>query len=395
VFRRQLPVYSPITLEALAAGFVAAVSRSRAAAAREELAWQLHRGFRATDLLFTDSGTSALRLAISAAAGSRAGLATALPAYCCYDVATAADGADVPVVLYDLDPRTLGPRPDSLERALGHGVSSVVVVHLYGQPLDVDVVERMATPVGALVIEDAAQGVGGRLRGVELGSFGSVSVLSLGRGKGWTGGRGGVLLAHDDVGAKIVAGARVAVANGSNGIADVARLAVQLVLGQPPLYGIPASLPFLHLGETIYRSPHLPRVASRAGVGVAARTLRLLEKEHGVRQANGARLVAAARAGSRAAPVAAPEGGEPGFLRLPVVCRAHGGAESRRVSRLGVAAGYPRALCDLEGFRERVKNAGDDFSGARDLAARLVTLPTHSRMSESDLRQLERWLAMT
>ena len=42
-------------------------------------------------------------------------------------------------------------------------------------------------------------------------------------------------------------------------------------------------------------------------------------------------------------------------------------------------------LADLEGFGGRVGNRGDDFSGARLLAERLVTFPTHSRLSKQDL----------
>ena len=55
--------------------------------------------------------------------------------------------------------------------------------------------------------------------------------------------------------------------------------------------------------------------------------------------------------------------------------------------------GYPRALCDLPGFGERVLNRGGAFPGARMLAERLVTLPVHSRLGERDLAALEAWAA--
>ena len=71
------------------------------------------RSTRPRELLLTDSGTSALALALQRAARERPGPA-ALPAFCCYDIATAADVAGVPFVLYDVDPETLGPDPASL-----------------------------------------------------------------------------------------------------------------------------------------------------------------------------------------------------------------------------------------------------------------------------------------
>ena len=86
-----------------------------------------------------------------------------------------------------------------------------------------------------------------------------------------------------------------------------------------------------------------------------------------------------------------PAGGEPGFLRLPVLCRAGARGDSG-ARRLGIAPGYPKALCDLTAFGERALNAAEDFAGARRLADTLTTLPTHSRLAERDVGALERWL---
>ena len=376
------------------AGIGAIVSRRRAGAARQKVAELISDRFRARGALLTDSGTSALRLAIAGAALSRPGAAAALPAFCCYDLATAADGAGVPVVLYDLDPATLGPRQESLARALAHPISSLVVAHLYGHPVDVPACQRLADGAGALLIEDAAQGIGGRLGGQDLGTFGSLSVLSLGRGKGWTGGAGGALVAHDDRGAAVVAWAGTTLGNGGRGWGDLARLTAQAALGRPGIYGIPASLPFLHLGETIYHRPHEPRGASDASVAAALENWSLLERETSVRRAAAERWGKSASeggAGRRRRAIRAPAGSEPGYLRFPVMAVDEDRARFQAAGRLGVAPGYPRALCDLPGFGERVLNRDEDFDGARELAARLFTLPTHSRLSEGDLRELERY----
>ncbi|HXV86211.1 MAG TPA: DegT/DnrJ/EryC1/StrS family aminotransferase [Gemmatimonadales bacterium] len=391
LLHHQPPAHSPIAFRALGAGVQALASGRQARDAGHRLTRLLRDQFRATDVLLTDSGTSALSLALAGGARLRPGSAVALPAYCCYDVATAADGAGVPVVLYDLDPATLGPRADSLRAALSQGASSVVVAHLYGYPVDLPEVQALAQRHGALLMEDAAQGVGARFHGVALGSFGSLSVLSLGRGKGWTGGSGGALLAHDDRGVEMVSRARATLGAGSVGLADLVRLAAQWVLGRPGLYGLPAALPFLHLGETIYHPPHQPRAATPASVAAALANAELLDGELEVRRANARRLLAAVRAGGRMRPVSAPDGSEPGYLRLPVMCPPEAISQFGSVASLGVAPGYPRALCDLPGFCERVANRGQNFDGARELAGRLVTLPTHSRLVEADLRGLEQW----
>ena len=83
-----------------------------------------------------------------------------------------------------------------------------MVVHLYGVPADPEPVRAALAGAGAVLIEDAAQGAGASLRGRPLGGFGDLSVLSFGRGKGNTAGRGGALLAPWEPAAALLAGAR-------------------------------------------------------------------------------------------------------------------------------------------------------------------------------------------
>ena len=199
------PVHSPITLAAVASGLAAMTGG--AARARAEVTEALTRSFAPRSLLLTDSGTTALTLALRAAATLAPGPA-ALPAYCCYDIATAADGAGAEVLLYDLDPETLGPDFASLEYVLAQGARTVVVVHLYGIPLDLPAVQRRLDRYRAVLIEDAAQGAGAVCGGRPLGSIGAFGVLSFGRGKGITGGRGGALLANDERAATALATVR-------------------------------------------------------------------------------------------------------------------------------------------------------------------------------------------
>jgi hypothetical protein len=71
---------------------------------------------------------------------------------------------------------------------------------------------------------------------------------------------------------------------------------------------------------------------------------------------------------------------------------ARAAAESDEARALGIMPGYPRALCDLDGFGDRVLNTGEDFPGARMVAQRLVTLPVHGLLSERDLVALETWM---
>jgi dTDP-4-amino-4,6-dideoxygalactose transaminase len=365
-----------------------------AEAARVAVTAALTRALGAADVLLTDSGTSALTLAIRGCLAVRPGAAVALPAYGCYDLATAADGALAPVVLYDLVPETLAPDPASLGRALQRGVGAVVLVHHYGVPADPDPVRAAAEQAGARLIEDAAQGAGASLRGRALGSFGDIAVLSFGRGKGSTSGRGGALLVRGTAGASVMSRAGAMAAAPLRGLKELVQLKAQWLVGRPSLYALPAALPFLKLGETIYHAPSPVRAMSDVAARTLAVTLALGKREAAVRRAHASRLMERCGAGLTA--VRVPTGAEPGYLRLPLLAApaARAAAESAEARAQGIMPGYRRALCALEGFAERVLNRAEEFPGARVLEKSLVTLPVHGLLSERALAAIQSWVAL-
>jgi len=391
--RRVLPpVHSPVTLAAIASGVAAmAGGGSRA---RATVTAALGQRFGPCGLLLTDSGSSALALALRAAADFAPG-PVALPAYACYDVATAADGAGVDVVLYDVDPITLGPDLTTLRDALERGARKVVIAHLYGIPVDLAPVRSLVSGYGALLIEDAAQGAGATYDGRPLGALGALGVLSFGRGKGLTGGRGGALLGNDDRGAAVLATVRAGLRPGHTSAMEPIAVLAQWLLARPSLYGIPASLPFLGLGETVYRRPEESRAMSTLALGLLRQTLTLVGRETDSRRVHAERLLLRVRAaGPNLTAVRPPRAAIPGYLRLPLLVadewRERFGSAAAK--RLGIMPGYPGTLAELAGFGPRVRNRDAAFPGAHRLVGALVTLPTHSLLSKRDLRALEQWI---
>ena len=346
------------------------------------------------EILLTESGTTALTAALIGVLGNQRGGAVALPAYGCYDLATAADGANAAVLLYDLDPHTLAPDLTQVHDALRRGAAAVVVVHPYGYPLDLSELKRLAGETGAVVIEDAAQVAGARVDGRPVGTQGSLAVLSFGRGKGHTGGSGGALLAYDDAGARAVQRVRDLLGAPRRGWPEFLTVAAQLVFDRPSLYAFPAALPFLHLGETIYRTPQPMRQASGVAAPVVVATWPLADREVETRRRNADRLLSALRWQVGFETINARSDTQPGYLRLPVLAspRVRRFAIEPMARRLGVMPGYPSALCDLERFRPRCVNRDADFGGSRFLSARLCTLPTHGRLRTRDLERLELWI---
>ena len=383
--RRPPPVHSPVSFPTLTRGFASAFGFG--GGELDRLDEELRATFGAGAVVLTDSGTSALALAIAAALKTRPGAPVALPAYSCYDLATAAVAADAPVLLYDLDPTTLGPDWASLDRVLRDGAGAVVVAHLYGIPVDLTRAAAACAAHGAVLIEDAAQGVGGTWNGAPLGSHGALSVLSFGRGKGVTGGNGGALLARGE-GIRLVDGARDAVGGANSASLALTALAAQWLLARPVIYALPAALPFLRLGETVYREPHPPRALPRAQARVVLESLAGADAEAEVRRRRAEAYHAAVGAAGVTA-VNGPAAGRPGYLRFPVLLEP---TVTPDASVLGVMPGYPRALVDLPAMVARSRSHGAVFPGARMLTTQLRTAPTHSRLAESDVRRVVEWL---
>ena len=387
MIRHQLPVFSPLPLRALIGS---ALSRTQGAGSA--LRDALRQGFGVEDALLCGSGTQALQLALQASrgAGRSRGEVVALPAFACYDLASAAIGADVQVGFYDIDPDTLLPDMDSLTRVLAREPAAVVIAPLFGYQPDWDAIRSLARRHDVGLIEDAAQSFGALWKGEPSGGIGDLSVLSFGRGKGWTAVEGGALLGPE----RELVSLSESVALGRPGAKAASRILLQgfaqWALGRPLFYGLPSAVPGLELGETVYHAPVAPSFASPLSARLALQTLEISRREATARRARAREMVArieAERNGGIRVP-AAHGRSEPGNLRLPLL--ASPAARRHLLARgrvLGVMPSYPRPLPELPSLKPHIAEEAT-FPGARALAERLVTLPTHSLLTESDMSRI-------
>jgi pyridoxal phosphate-dependent aminotransferase EpsN len=105
-------------------------------------------------------------------------------------------------VFVDSDRATWNIDPDILSRALREGAAvnrlpkALVVVHLYGQSVDLDPILHACAEYGVAVIEDAAEAVGTLYKGVPAGTLGDVGVYSFNGNKIITTTGGGMLASH-------------------------------------------------------------------------------------------------------------------------------------------------------------------------------------------------------
>jgi dTDP-4-amino-4,6-dideoxygalactose transaminase len=383
----QPPAFSPLSRRALARGLAAELSRDDP---RPVLSAVLRHSYDAQLAHLTASGTTALEVAIRLARVRAGPGPVALPAYGCYELATAAVGAGEHIALYDVDPTTLGPDLESLTSVLAAGARTVVIAPILGIPVDWEAVSECAASFGAVLIEDAAQGHGAFWRGRPLGSLGPITVLSFGRGKGWTGGRGGAVLIRDPLLAEFSRGLSLRDPRALEEMEVLAMATAQATFAHPARFGIPAHVPWLHLGETHYHDPRPMSGVSRATAALLLATCAAAGTEARRRGDNArAFLELLSERACDVLPIPIARDAVPGYLRLPVRIPAARGGRARvaGTSRYGVATGYPSTLAALACVRGRLHVRGA-WPGAGTLVRELITLPTHGWTSESDRRAI-------
>ena len=361
---------------------------------RARLIQELKAKFSAREVFPVSSGKAALTVILRALAASSGRRRVIIPAYTCFSVPSAIVRAGLEVVLCDVEPETLDFNFAELEGLINEDVLCVVPTHLFGRPADVDRVTRLCEGKGIVVVEDAAQAMGGQSGGRLLGTLGDVTFFSLGRGKNLTCGTGGIILTRSLSIAEKIKAEYATLPEAPRG--DVVRNWFEMVIMRffihPLLYWLPAGLPFLRLGETKFSTDfpifRMDEVRAHQLQGWE----RLLDRANQQRAARAGWLIDGLdlhRKGIK--PIT---GNEAIYLRLPVLLRDRETKEAVCRQSLeegaGLSPNYPDTIQEIPELSGLI--ATRTCPGAKDIVNRLVTLPTHQFVTEEDRLKIYRIL---
>jgi len=143
------------------------------------------------------NGTAALDLG-AAALHLGPGDEVIMPTFTIISCASAITRLGATPVLIDCDAATWNMNVRDIEARVGPKTKAIMVVHLYGLPVDIDPVIDVAQRHGLMIIEDAAEMIGQTYRGKPCGSFGALSTFSFYPNKHVTTGEGGMVVTDDD-----------------------------------------------------------------------------------------------------------------------------------------------------------------------------------------------------
>jgi perosamine synthetase len=142
------------------------------------------------------NGSAAIDLAV-AALGIGPGDEVILPAFTIISCAAAVVRAGAKPVVVDCEPDTWNVSAAKVAERITARTKAIMVVHIYGLPVDMDPVLALAAKHGLSVIEDAAEMLGQTYKGLPCGSFGDISTFSFYPNKLVTSGEGGLVVTDD------------------------------------------------------------------------------------------------------------------------------------------------------------------------------------------------------
>jgi perosamine synthetase len=143
------------------------------------------------------SGTTAIHLAL-ASIGLKKGDEVIVPAFTMIASVLPIIYCGATPVLVDSEPETWNIDVDQIETKVTDRTKAILPVHIYGHPVDMGPILKLADEYGLYVVEDAAEAHGAEYYGKRAGGLGSMGCFSFYANKIITCGEGGMVVTSDN-----------------------------------------------------------------------------------------------------------------------------------------------------------------------------------------------------
>ena len=142
------------------------------------------------------SGTAALIVALKAL-NLKPGDEVIMPSFTIISCALAIIEAGGKPILADCDLDTWCIKTDEVKKKISSRTKAILIVHMFGHPVNIDEIKEIIKNKKIDIIEDAAESHGSRFKNKVVGSFGKISCFSFYVNKLITTGEGGMALTND------------------------------------------------------------------------------------------------------------------------------------------------------------------------------------------------------
>lgn len=140
-----------------------------------ELEMKLKSHLEINHILFVTNGTIALQLAIKALELEGEIITTPFT-YVATTSSMVWEGCRP--VYVDIDPKSLNIDPTKIEAAITNKTTAIIATHVYGNPCDVEAIDKIAKKHNLKVIYDAAHAFGVKINGKSIFEYGDISTCS-------------------------------------------------------------------------------------------------------------------------------------------------------------------------------------------------------------------------
>jgi dTDP-4-amino-4,6-dideoxygalactose transaminase len=253
----------------------------------------------------------------------------------------------------DIKPDTFNLDPEKMK--ISSGTKAITSVDLFGQLADYELIEAIAEENNLKVIEDSAQAVGAEYKGKKAGSFGDISCFSLYATKNLTAGEGGMITTNNEEYDKKARSFR------SHGSSEGSKY---------------------HYNDIGYNYR-----MTDISAAIAIEQLKKIERFNDIRRKN-AKFLTDSLSGN---PEIITPYEKPGFKHvfhqytILVDSKKRNDVVSHlKKNEIGCAIFYPEPL-HLSKHLEKTGYKEGDFPVAEELSKRVISLPIHPYVSESDL----------
>lgn len=122
-----------------------------------------------------------------------------LPAFTPYIVAKIPIICGLKPVFVDIDPNTRNIDTSEIEKKITKNTKIIFIVYLYGFPIDIEKIAKIAKKHNILLIEDCAQALGARYKNKNVGNLGDINIFSFGERKTLNTYGGGMIVTNNDL----------------------------------------------------------------------------------------------------------------------------------------------------------------------------------------------------
>lgn len=326
------------------------------------------------------SGRAAL-LTLLQALGLPKGSRVGVPLFCCEVVFDAIIAAELSPLFIDVDPSTLCLSFDDVQRKASQ-VDALFVVHAFGSVCDVPSLQEILP--GKPIIEDCAQALGSTWNDRPVGILGSAAIFSFRSGKYLSVGEGGALLMREAYAQARAARllSKLPAPSAAAEIMHVIKTWLRSLLRRPPWYGIIGRKLWDRVGRHAASAGFPNTQGFRTDFALVRRRLLGLPDAIGQQRAMAEQYLRLLQLPGRML-LSEPPGAFSNRYQFPIIfdSKEQRDTVADRLQRNGVqpitpwsnAVSVARARFDYRG----------DCPMAEDLCERVMTIPSHHRLSSS------------